>query len=143
MMNEKEMRVYGTVNSRPVYSRDEYVYACRGFGAIENDQDLIAFAEKVTHGWLYAGWKRNFRTYYLGDYALDEPKCSLTDAEYARLKELQKEAQKAYEKAENARQWKQVNVVSYADNSIEEIWRDKDGNEKRVMVIPPHGDACY
>lgn len=143
MMSEKEMRVYGTVNGKPVYSRDEYVYACRGFGTIKDDKELLAFAEKVTHGWLYAGWKRNFRTYYLGDYALDEPKYSLTDAEYSRLKELQKEAQKAYEKAENARQWKQVNVVAYADNSVEEIWRDKDGNEKRVVVIPPHGDVCY
>lgn len=32
MKNGKEMRVYGTVNGRPVYSRDEFVYACRGFG---------------------------------------------------------------------------------------------------------------
>lgn len=143
MKNEKAMRVYGTVNSRPVYSRDEYVYACRGFGAIKDDKELLAFAEKATHGWLRGGSKWNFRTYYLGDYALDEPQCSLTDAEYARLKELQKEAREAYDKAEAARQWKRVNTIAYADNSVEEIWRDKDGNEKTVMVTPPHGDVCY
>lgn len=143
MKDEKTKRIYGTVNSRPVYSRDEYVYACRGFGAIQDDKELLAFAEKATHGWMYAGWKRNFRTYYLGDYVLDEPHCSLTDAEYAHLKELQKEAQKAYDKAEAARQWAHVNTVAYADNSIEEIWRDKDGNEKTVMITPPHGDVCY
>ena len=134
---------YGTVNGEPVFTHNEFIYKSRGFGAIKDDKELLAFAEKATHGWLYAGWKRDFRTYYLGDYVLDEPHCSLTDVEYSRLKELQKEAQKAYEKAENARQWKQVNIVAYADNSVEEIWRDKDGNEKRVMAIPPHGDACY
>lgn len=143
MRNEKEMRVYGTVNSKPVYSRDEYVYACRGFGAIKDDKELLAFAEKATHGWMRAGWHQSFRTYYLGSYALDEPQCSLTEAEYARLKELQKEVRQAYEEAEAARQWKRVNTIAYADNSIEEIWRDKDGNEKTVMVTPPHGDVCY
>ena len=143
MRNEKEMRVYGTVNSKPVYSRDEYVYACRGFGAIKDDKELLAFAEKATHGWMRAGWHQSFRTYYLGSYALDEPQCSLTDAEYARLKELQKEVREAYDKAEAARQWRRVNTIAYADNSIEEIWRDKDVNEKTVMVTPPHGDVCY
>lgn len=143
MKSEKEMRVYGTVNGKPVYSRDEFVYACRGFGAIRGDQELLAFAEKATHGWMWAGWHRTFRTYHLGDYSLDEPRRSLTDAEYARLKELQKEAQEAYDKAEAARQWARVNIVAYADNSVEEIWRDKDGNEKTVMITPPHGDACY
>lgn len=143
MKNETARRVYGTVNSRPVYSRDEYIYACRGFGAIENDQDLIAFAEKAAHGWMRAGWKHSFRTYHLGNYALDEPQCSLTDAEYLRLKELQKQEREAYEKAEAARQWKRVNTVAYADNSVEEIWRDKDGNKKTIMITPPHGDVCY
>ena len=143
MKNEKEMCVYGTVNGKPVYSRNEYIYARRGFGAIENDQNLIAFAEKVTDGWMRAGAKQNFRTYYLGNYALDEPQCSLTTAEYLRLKQLQKEVRKAYDAAEAARQWKRVNTVAYADNSVEEIWRDKDGNEKTVMITPPSGDACY
>lgn len=137
------MRIYGTVNSEPVYSRDEFVFKVRGFGAIVNDQDLIAFAEKVTHGWMYAGWKRNFRTYYLGDYALDEPRYSLTDTEYARLRKLQEKVQKEYDEAEAAREWKCVNTVYYADNSVEEIWCDKNGVEKEVMVVPPHGDVCF
>ena len=134
---------YGTVNGEPVFTHNEFIYKSRGFGAITSDKDLVAFSKKVTDCWMQAGWHRSFRTYHLGDYALDEPKCSLTDAEYSRLKELQKETQKAYDKAEAARQWARVNTVAYADNSVEEIWRDKDGNEKRVMVIPPHGDACY
>jgi hypothetical protein len=31
----------------------------------------------------------------------------------------------------------------FADNSVEEVWEDKDGKRKRVMVVAPHGDACY
>lgn len=31
MKNEEAKRVYGIVNDRPVYSRNEYVYACRDF----------------------------------------------------------------------------------------------------------------
>lgn len=33
-------------------------------------------------------------------------------------------------------------VYGYADNSVEEVYVDKDDVEKRVMVVVPHGDAC-
>ena len=89
MMNEN---VYGYVNGEAVFSRDEFVYKCRGFGAITDDASLLAFAEKASWNWYDAGWRRTFETYYLGDYALDEPKRSLTDREYKRLKELQQAA---------------------------------------------------
>lgn len=137
------MRIYGTVNSEPVYSRDEFVFKVRGFGEITNDEELLAFAEKVTHGWYYAGWHQDFRTYYLGDYAESEPLRSMTYTEYARLRKLQEKVQKEYDEAEAAREWKHVNTVYYADNSVEEIWRDKNGVEKEVMIVPPHGDACF
>lgn len=135
--------VYGYVNGKPIYSRDEYVFACRGFGAIENDADLLAFAEKATHGWYHAGWKRTFTGFYLSDYALAEPRKSLTAKEFARLKELQTEAQAEAKRIEDAKQWRYVETVYWADNSVEEIYEDKDGNRKTVMVTGPHGDACY
>lgn len=135
--------VYAYYNGKPMYSRDEFVFKKRGFGAIETDEELIAFAEKASHGWYDAGWHHSFIGYYLGDYALDEPKQSLTDNEYKRLKELQKIAREEYKKAEEAREWKKVGTTYWADNSVEETWRDKDGNEKTVMVTAPHGDACY
>jgi hypothetical protein len=135
--------IYGYVNGKPVYSREEYVYACRGFGAIKSDEELIAFAEKVSGHWLEAGWHHTFTTYYLGDYALDEPKKSLTATEYKRLKELQQAAQAAEKAADDARCWKRVDVMYFADNSVEEVWEDKDGKRKRVMVVAPHGDVCY
>lgn len=134
--------VYGYVNGEAVYSRDEFVFKARGRGPIEDDEELIAFAEKVTGGWYNAGWRRTFTGYYLGDYALDEPRKSLTAREYARLRELQKQARAAEEAADEAREWKLKGRYCYADNSVEDIYVDKDGVEKRVTVVAPHGDAC-
>ena len=132
--------VYGYVNGEAVSSRDEFVYKCRKFGPIDDDQKLIEFAKKVTHNWLDAGWNRSFAAYYLGDYALDHPKRDLTDKEYARLKELQEEERARLQAADEAREWKLVGRYCYADNSVEEVWVDKDGIKKTVMVEYPHGD---
>lgn len=134
--------VYGYVNGKAVYSRDEFIFEARRFGPIESDEELIAYAEKVTHGWYDAGHKRSFIGYYLSDYAMAEPRASLTNAEFARLKELQAEARAAAKAAEEARQWQKVGTYGYADNSVEEVWEDKDGNRKTVMIVAPHGDAC-
>ena len=98
--------VYGYVNGKPTYSRDEFIFAVRGFGPIENDADLLAFAEKVTSRWYNAGWHQTFATYYLSDYALSEPGRSLTVKEFNRLKELQQAAREAEKAADDAREWK-------------------------------------
>lgn len=148
MRNEDGKLPCGFYNGIPCYSHEEFVYRCRErelgrFGAIENDDELIEFARKASHDWYDAGWHQTFETYYLGDYALDEPKRSLTDAEYKRLKELQKEAQAKAKAKEDAREWKYITTYYYADNSVEELWRDKDGNEKMVMTVGAHGDVCY
>lgn len=134
------MDIYGYVNGKAVNSRDEFVYKCRRFGPIESDEELIKFAEKVTGNWYHSGWGRTFATYYLGDYALDHPKADLTDREYARLKELQKQEQARLKAIDDAREWKLEGRYCYADNSEEEVWIDKDGNKKTVMVVYPHGD---
>lgn len=141
-MREYDPNVYGYVNGNPTYSRDEYIYVCRGFGAIESDSDLMSYAEKVTRGWYNAGWKRKFTDYYLSDYALSEPYQSLTHKEFARLKELQREAKEELKRADEAKCWKYVETTYWADNSVEEVYEDKDGNRKTVMVVAPHGDAC-
>lgn len=138
-MNEHKT-LWGICNGRPCYSEEEWVLAKRHGVTINTDDELIAFAERVTSNWYYAGWHRTFTTYYLGDYALDEPRRSLTRAEYNRLRELQKEAQAAEKAADDAREWKLIGTYCYADNSVEEHYRDKDGNEKTVMVVWPHGD---
>lgn len=61
---------------------------------------------------------------------------------YTRPKELQQQARKKAQEAEDARQWRYVETVYWADNSVEEIWEDKDGNRKTVQTVGPHGDAC-
>ena len=43
---------------------------------------------------------------------------------------------------EEAPQWKTVEVVPFADNSIEEKQVDKHGNVRWVMVKAPSGDIC-
>lgn len=134
--------VFGYVNGKAVYSRDEFIYAKRGFGAIEDDKELLAFAEKASHGWYDAGWERKFTNFYLSDYAMNEPYASLTKVEFARLKELQIKAREEEKRIEDAKEWKLVDRYYFADNSVEEIYEDKDGNRKSVMVTGPHGDVC-
>ena len=56
---------------------------------------------------------------------------------------MQKEAIEAEKAADDAREWKYKETIYWADNSVEEVWEDKDGNTKTVMVTGPHGDACY
>lgn len=133
---------YGVVNGKGYLTRDEFVFAKRRFGAIEDDAALLEYAEKVTSGWQEAGHCRTFTQFYLGDYALSEPKQSVTAAEYERLKELQAEARRAERDAEAAKEWRLLETVGYADNSIEERWINKFGEEKVVMTVYPHGDAC-
>lgn len=134
--------VYGYVNGEAVFSRDEWIFARRRFGAIESDAELLAYAEKVTGGWYHAGWKRKFTEFYLSDYAQNEPYASLTKTEFARLREIQQEARDEAKRAEDAKQWRYIETVRWADNSEEEIWEDKDGNRKTIMTVYPHGDAC-
>ena len=91
--------VYGYVNGKPVFSRDEFIFEHRKRGPIEDDAELIAFAEKATSGWHNAGWSHSFISFYLSDYALSEPFASLTLSEFGRLKELQQEAREAAKSA--------------------------------------------
>ena len=89
-----------------------------------------------------AGWSHSFISFYLSDYALSEPFASLTLSEFGRLKELQQEAREAAKAADDARCWRLKETINWADNSVEEIYEDKDGNTKHVTVVGPHGDAC-
>ena len=101
---------YGYVNGKAVYSADEFVFTKRGFGAIEDDEELIAFAESASSGWQSAGHKHSFIGFYLSDYALAEPRRSLTDSEFKRLVELQKVERAKAAAIEEARQWKKVDT---------------------------------
>lgn len=141
-MTQHDPAVYGYVNDCPTFSADEFVFTCRRRGPITDDAELVVFAEKATGGWYNAGWHQTFITFYLSDYALSEPRKSLTAKEFTRLKELQRQARAAAEAADKAREWTLQQTIHWADNSVEEIWIDKDGTTKRVMVVGPHGDAC-
>lgn len=134
--------VYGYVNGRPTFSADEFTFTKRHRGPINDDAELVAFAEKVTSNWYNAGWHQTFASFYLGDYALSEPRASLAAKEFARLKELQQQARDAAKAADDDREWKLSETLHFADNSVEEVWIDKHGNTKRIMTVGPHGDVC-
>lgn len=132
---------FGFVNGKPVFSRDEFVFEHRGFGPITDDNTLLAYAAKVTGDWSQAGWKRSFTAFHLSDYALSEPRRSLTDDEFTRLVELQSIAKKKEDDAENERCWRLIGTYGYADNSIEEVYEDRNGIRKTVLAVMPHGDV--
>ena len=52
---------------------------------------------------------------------------------------LQQEAREAAKAADDARCWRLKETINWADNSVEEIYEDKDGNTKHVTVVGPHG----
>ena len=131
-----------SLNGKMYETRDEFVYAWRGFGKLETDEELLAYAEKVTGGFSQHGWKRGFLGYYISDYACDSLVERLTKDERLRLVELQKKMRAEWKAADEAREWKLVDTLYWADNSIEEIWEDKDGIRKTVTVCHPHGDLC-
>ena len=116
--------IYGYVNGHAVNSRDDFICKSRRFNEIISDDELIKFAEKVTGHWYNAGHRRTFISYYLGDYALDEPQASLTKKEYGRLKELQKAAIAEY-KVEQAK-------YKY------ELYEDRQMTESEVRMFLDH-----
>lgn len=136
-------RRFGWVNGKDVYSRDEYVFESRGFGEITSDRVLMKFAKEVTSNWYDAGHHHTFEGFFLGDYCLSEPCKSLTHKEFARLKELQKEAREKQQRIEDEKEWKYDHTEYFADNSEEEVWINKYGESKRIMTVHPHGDASY
>lgn len=125
--------VYGYVNGKPTYSRDEFIFTVRGFGPIENDADLLAFAEKVTSRWYNAGWHQTFATYYLSDYALSEPGRSLTVKEFNRLKELQQAAREAEKAADDATLDKYRSSIPR--KAFEEFVKDIIAGENRATAF--------
>ena len=141
-MSKIDTNVYGYVNGTPTYSRDEFIFKCRGFGPLETDEEILKFAEKASHNWYSAGWHHSFEDYYLGDYCLDEPMRSLTTKEYDRLKEMQKDLRAKRKVEEDAKEWRYDHTVYWADNSEEEIWVNKFGETKTIMTVGPHGDLC-
>lgn len=124
-----DANVYGYVNGKAVYSRDEYIFTKRGFETIETDAELIKYAEKVTHNWYSAGHSRTFISYHLGDYALDEPQASLTKEEYKRLKELQEIAIEKYREEQakynyenyEGRQLTESEIRMFLDRHIQKV----------------------
>lgn len=139
MAREYDPNVYGYYNGKPCYSEQEYTYSCRRHGAFHDDAEMIAFIKKLPAN----GLKRPIEKCYFSDYCLEEPRKSLTRAEFNRLLYLQQKAIEAQEEFEESLNWRYVHTVYWADNSEEELWVNGLGEEKWVMSVHPHGDLCY
>jgi len=44
---------------------------------------------------------------------------------------------------ESACQWREVERIAYADNSVESYQVDRHGNRRTVTLTHPSGDACF
>lgn len=122
-------------------SHDEAVIHKRGFERFESDDQMVAWLEEKG-AFQCAGHRRSFLNFYISNYCMDPIYDFLTNDEVKHLREVQKRKQAEKEAAEAAREWKKVETSYYADNSVEEIWEDKDGNQKTIMTVMPHGDVC-
>ena len=121
---------YGVyVGDKPVHNRNDLVCASRKRGAITTDAELIEFCEKVTCGWTDLGIKRGFLHFYLSDSEIAQPRLSLTDDEFKRLKEIQKVAREEEKRKEDA--------------SLNEMYEDKDGDKKTVSIFCPKSKRRY
>lgn len=129
-------------NGEKIETRDEYIFRKRGFGEIKTDEELIAYAEKVSYGFQYAGHRHSFTDAYLSDYAMSRPYCELTDTEFQRLKDIQKRMREEEKAKDEARGWELIETRYWADNSVDQLWRAKDGGEKIVTIEHAHGDTC-
>lgn len=107
----------------------------------ESFEQMVEYGTKA-FGWYHAGHRRNFINYYLSDYCLDRIYDIFTKDEVNQLREYQNQLREEHKKAEKSREWKLTNTIYWADNSVEEIYTDKDGKEKTIMVVAPHGDSC-
>ena len=136
------------VGDKPVYNRNDLVYASRKRGAITTDAELMEFCEKVTCGWTDLGKKRGFLHFYLNDSEIAQPRRSLTDEEFKRIKEIQNAAREEEKRKEDARQWKKIQTIHLEDDSVKVVYEDKDGNRKTVFNLCPkskrrYGDGYY
>lgn len=122
-------------------SKDDYVKFKRGFESFCSLDEMVSYVEEKTH-FYHAGWRRTFLDYYISEYCLDPIYDHLTADEVKQLRGYQEQLRAAAKAADEAREWKKVDTYYYADNSVEDVWEDKDGNRKTVMTVGPHGDAC-
>lgn len=132
------MKVYGYVNGRPIYNRDEWIYSSRGFGPLLNDDDLLTFSGKVTHKWHTDGWRKGFEQFPLFDFETDQPYASLTQTEFNRLKTIQMAVKEKIRRFKREKGWELVETVRYEDNSAEEIYENRYGERKTVQIESPH-----
>ena len=122
-------------------SRTEYNKFRRGFDHFESVEHMVNYLD--ANGYFQqAGHKCSFLDFFLSDWDGARIHDLLTPEEFQQLKDYQQKLIAQFREAEKAREWKLVDTYYYADNSVEQIWEDKNGLRKTVMTVGPHGDVC-
>lgn len=90
---------------------------------------------------------------YWGEYHTLEQVCKqfglqfvqyCNGADSARVLETAKKLAARYERFYDfVHQWKQIDTINFADNSVEAIQQDRAGNIRQVMILRPGGDVSF
>ena len=40
-------------------------------------------------------------------------------------------------------EWREVDRIHWADNSVDVVEEDRDGNRRNRQLVAPHGDRCF
>lgn len=108
------------------------------------------------------GQRQSVQTFYLGSRTYGPPetreidphgafrlnqklwKVQLTQEQYEQLFVLQERYVSFHRHlTEVAPEWKTVDRINWADNSVDLIQEAKDGRRRTVQETAPHGDICY
>lgn len=104
---------------------------------------LIRFIQ-IRGAFYYAGHNRPlYQVWTEGSFEFFHGKNCITRTEYEKIMKLLTRYQRFYTYVkETSPQWKKVREIYWADNSIEELQINKYGEERTIMIVAPHGDAC-
>lgn len=70
-------------------------------------------------------------------------KTTLTHEEWIECSQRLKEYREALQVVETAKEWREVDRIYFADNSVEVIEESNAGERRQRMVTAPHGDVCF
>lgn len=126
-------------------THDEYIIIERNY-QYSSIAQLARFLEKRGQ-FYYAGHTRPlytvtvFSDMKIADLTSFAP---VTKDEYKKLARLLKRYVRFYNYCkETAPQWREIDRINWADNSIDSVQINKHGEKRHVQITGPHGDACY
>ncbi|WP_090739322.1 hypothetical protein [Paenibacillus sp. Mc5Re-14] len=125
---------------------DEYIIKQRNFQYTSIAQ-LIRYLDRKS-AFYSAGHKRSIERVTVFENRMEifdlSDKDVMTNDEHKKVARLLLRYQRyCYYCKEILPQWREVDRINFADNSVEVVQINRYGEKRHVMVTAPHGDACY